>query len=229
MLASAPSLTDQVYNAIVDEICGGRLSSGSRLVQERLAERFGVSRQPVQQAMVRLKADGIVEELGRRGLFVTALDAGRMRDHYGVRAALDGWAAKTAAQRISGDPELSMSIGRQGRAALKAGRAAAGAGDVAAQVRCDDAFHFLIYAASGNPMLATTAEPHWRFLRRAMGVVLRKVEPPREIWRQHGAIFDAVMAGDGAAAEERAVAHVMHVAGRLASILETCGAEEAAS
>ena len=51
ILKSQPSLTDQVYDAIVDQICEGALSAGSHLVQEQLAERLGVSRQPVQQAM----------------------------------------------------------------------------------------------------------------------------------------------------------------------------------
>ncbi len=99
MLKNNPSLTDQVYNAIVDEICDGRVEPGTHFVQARLAERYGISRQPIQQAMARLKADGMVEELGRRGLFVAPLDPVRMRDHYGVRAALDGWPARTAAQR----------------------------------------------------------------------------------------------------------------------------------
>jgi DNA-binding transcriptional MocR family regulator len=55
MLQTARSLVDQVYDAIVDDICGGRLEAGTHLVQERLAERFGISRQPIQHAMARLK------------------------------------------------------------------------------------------------------------------------------------------------------------------------------
>ena len=83
MLHTAPSLTDQIYHAIVDEICDGRLAPGAHLVQDALARRFGVSRQPVHQAMARLRADGMVEEAGRRGLFVAALDLARMRQHCG--------------------------------------------------------------------------------------------------------------------------------------------------
>ncbi len=54
VLQTAPSLTEQVYDAIVDEISDGRLAPGMHLVQEQLARRLGVSRQPVQQAMARL-------------------------------------------------------------------------------------------------------------------------------------------------------------------------------
>ena len=225
MLANAPSLVDQVYEAIVDEICSGQLAPGSHLVQERLAERFGVSRQPVQHAMVRLKADGIVEELGRRGLFVAPLDAARMRQHYSIRAALDGLAARGAAERVAADKACKAEAARDGRAALAAGRAAVAAGDTAAQVRSDDAFHALLYRASGNPMIAATAEPHWRFLRRAMGAVYRTVQPPKDIWRRHAAILDAVLDGDAEAARSLAVAHAEDAAVRLGDILEATGME----
>ena len=140
MLKTAPSLSDQIYDQIVDEICYGRLLPGSHLVQERLAARFEVSRQPVQQAMNRLRADGLVEELGRRGLFVAPLDPSRMRDHYGIRSALDGWAARTAAKRVLDVPSHAASVVQRGREVLATGDAAVGAGDIAAQVRADDAF-----------------------------------------------------------------------------------------
>ncbi|GMG82386.1 GntR family transcriptional regulator [Paralimibaculum aggregatum] len=219
MLQPAPSLSDQVYDAIVDEVCNGRLAPGTHLVQERLAERFGVSRQPVQQAMSRLKADGIVEEIGRRGLFVSRLDPGRMRDHYGIRGALDGWAARTAAVRAGADRAFRQALGDDGRSLLAAGRAAAAAGDVAALVRHDLDFHFLLYGASGNALLAPTAEPHWRFLRRAMGDVHRIAEAPEAIWAQHAAILEAVLEGDGAAAERAAILHVENAARLLARVL----------
>lgn len=219
MLETAPSLTDQIHDAIVAEICDGRLAPGTHLVQERLAERFGVSRQPIQQAMARLRADGLVEECGRRGLFVTALDPARMREHYGIRAALDGWAARAAARRIAAEPVLKGALAEEGRHIFEAARRAVAAGDVLALMRCDDAFHFLVYRASGNAMVATTAEPHWRFLRRAMVDVLREAEAPAEIWRQHGEIFAAITAGDAEAAERLAVTHVERAAALLAAVL----------
>ncbi|NIR59688.1 MAG: GntR family transcriptional regulator, partial [Gammaproteobacteria bacterium] len=77
-------LAEQVYQAILDEICDGTLSPGAHLVQEQLAERLGVSRQPIQQAIALLKADGLVEEAGKRGVRVTPLDATAMRHHYEI-------------------------------------------------------------------------------------------------------------------------------------------------
>ncbi len=219
VLPPQPSLTQQVYEAIVEEICDGSLEAGAHLVQEQLAARFGVSRQPIQQAMALLKADGMVEEIGRRGLQVTPLDLALVRHHYDIRAALDGLAARAAAQRAAAVPGAASEIGLRGRAILKQGQSAVAAGDVAAQVRADAAFHGLIYESSGNPLLAGTAEPHWRFLRRAMGEVLRSVNAPQEIWRQHAGILGAIVGGDAADAERLAVEHDIVAARALCASL----------
>lgn len=216
----APSLADQVYDALVDEICDGRLAPGTHLRQEQLAGRLGVSRQPIQQAMTLLKADGMLEELGRRGLFVTRLDCTRMRQHYGVRAALDGYAARGAAGRAAADPAFAVAARDEVAAILDAGRDAVAAGTAAEQIRLDEALHQLIYAWSGNPMIGSSAAPHWRFLRRAMGDVLRQARTPTEIWTQHAAIADAILAGDAAAAERLALGHVEDAAELLASVLD---------
>ncbi len=219
MIATAPSLPDQIYDALVDEIAEGALAPGTHLIQERLAARFGVSRQPVQQAMTRLRADGVVEELGRRGLFVAKLDAERMRRHYGVRAALDGWSARRAALRCAAEPERRDAVSKDADALFAAAQAAIAAADTILQVRCDQAFHVMLYAASGNPMIASAAEPHWRFLRRAMADVLRQAGGPEQIWRQHEAVAQAVLDGDAVAADRLAVSHVEHAADRLADAL----------
>jgi DNA-binding GntR family transcriptional regulator len=220
ILKAQPSLSDQVYDAIVDEICDGTLPAGSHLVQEQLAKRLRVSRQPVQQAMALLKADGMVEEVGRRGLWVTPLDADLMRRHYDIRAALDGLAARMAATRVAAAQELGGRFARSASDILERGEQAVADGDVAGQVRHDMALHTLIYEMSGNPLLALTAEPHWRFLRRAMGEVLRRATLPREIWRQHAEIVDAIAGGDADRAETLMVDHDLAAAKTLRAALD---------
>jgi len=226
ILKSQPSLTDQVYDAIVDQICEGALPAGSHLVQEQLAERLGVSRQPVQQAMALLKADGMVEEVGRRGLWVTPLDADLMRHHYDIRATLDGLAARMAAARIAAALELGARFAQSAGDILERGEQAVANGDVAGQVRHDMALHTLIYDMSGNPLLARTAEPHWRFLRRAMGEVLRRATLPREIWRQHAEIVDAIAGGDTDRAETLMVDHDLAAAKTLRAALDAPAADK---
>lgn len=218
-LRPQPSLAQQVYDAIVDEICEGRLEAGAHLVQEQLASQLGVSRQPVQQAMTLLKADGMVEEIGMRGLQVTALDLDLMRHHYDIRASLDGIAARKAAIRARDVEGVAAEIEARGREIMRCGVAAVEQAAVRDQIRYDAALHALFYESSGNPLLARTAEPHWRFLRRAMGEVLRHAQLPGEIWRQHAEIVDAVVGGDPDRAEALIVDHDMQAADTLCAAL----------
>jgi DNA-binding GntR family transcriptional regulator len=219
-ITARPTRTEQVYQAILDEICEGALAPGTHLVQENLAMKLGVSRQPVQQAMAMLKNDGLVQELGARGLYVAPLDLAMMRRHYEIRAVLDGLAARLAAGRAAVSTSDAAEIRRRGAAIIEAGHAAVAAGAVKRMVRRDVEFHGLIYEWSGNPLLAGTAEPHWRYLRRVMGEVMRHADRPEVIWRQHERILDAIVRGDAAVAEARAVEHVERAAGMLARALE---------
>ena len=92
---------------------------------------------------------------------------------------------------------------------------AVAAGKVSEQIRHDEAFHRLVYEFSGNPLIAGSAESHWRFLRRVMGDVLRREETPRAIWRQHAEILDAIVGGDPDLAEQRVLDHARGAAGEL--------------
>ena len=219
LLKPNPNLADQVYDTLVDEICGGALPAGAHLVQEQVADRMGVSRQPVQQAMARLKADGIVEEIGRRGLWVAPLDPDLMRHHYDIRAVLDGLAARLAAGRVRTEADVGETFRHRADAILSAGTRAVETADTAEQVRQDRALHALVYEMSGNPLLERTAEPHWRFLQRAMGEVLRQATLPKEIWRQHAEIADAIAAGDPDTAERLMADHDLGAARTLHSAL----------
>src|SRR6201991_3963 len=94
-----PTLVEQVVNAIVSEIVDGELPSNSRLIQDDLARAYGVSRQPVQQALLLLRDRGLVREAAGRGLIVSPLDVDFVRNLYEIRAMLDGLAARLAAER----------------------------------------------------------------------------------------------------------------------------------
>ena len=216
-IRSTPALADQVYQAILDDICSGGLTPGTHLKQEQLAERLGVSRQPVQQAMALLKADGLVEEVGRRGLRVSELDVETMHHHYEVRALFDGLAARNTALRIAKDTNLRGAFQTQVRSILDAGAMAVNNGVVPEMIRQDELLHKLFYEFSGNPLLAATAEPHWRYLRRVMGDVLREAEPPHDIWDQHEAIVNATLDGKPATAEKLMSEHARRAAELLAS------------
>lgn len=216
LLTPQPSLVEQAYDALLGEIADGTLRPSTHLVQEELATRYGVSRQPIQQALLLLKSDGLVQDAGRRGLAVAPLDMQMMRDRYEVRAALDALAARLAARRCAASPAIAAQTRIDGEVNIESGLAAAAAGDVKAMIARDIAFHSFIYAASGNAMIAPSAELHWRFLRRVMGEVLRGSAPSIDVWQQHRDILNAIVSGDAEAAEERIVQHIRSAGDRLA-------------
>lgn len=208
-LSAIPSLTERVYGAILDEILDGTLRPGEHLVQEQLAENLGVSRQPIQQAMVLLKADGLVEEIGKRGVAVARLDLTRMRHHYDVRALFDAFAAAKAAEAVREGRLRREEVTAGAQPILAAGKQAIKNESTRDLIHHDEALHALIYKLSGNAVIAAAAEPNWRFLRRAMAEVLRHAEPPHAIWRQHQEIVDAVCAGDVPLAGQLARDHIV--------------------
>jgi DNA-binding GntR family transcriptional regulator len=212
---SLPTLAEQVVNAIVSEIVAGELPANSRLIQDELARAYGVSRQPVQQALLLLRDRGLVREAPGRGLIVSPLDVGFVRNLYEIRAMLDGLAARLAAERGA---ERAKS---GGPAFIELGRAAVERGSLNDQIEADMKFHAFLNELSGNPMIGETTAPHWPYLRRVMGEVLRDdVQMPRTILREHEAILDAVIAGDGATAEMLSRGHISRAADIFVQRLE---------
>jgi DNA-binding GntR family transcriptional regulator len=200
-LASAPPLAEQVRDAVLAEITSGRLAPGARIIQEQLAQSLGVSRQPVQQALLLLRDQGVLREAPGRGLEVAPLDADQVAHVYELRTVVEGLAAQRAARHA---PERAA---RQGPALIRAGRQATANASVPRLVAADRRFHEFVYELSGNPLLASTMAVHWTTTERVMSEVLQRDETPMDIWDQHAAILDAIAAGDADRAEALARAH----------------------
>ena len=220
-LALAPPLVEQVRDAILDEIAGGRLAAGSRVIQEQVAQQLGVSRQPVQQALLLLRELGVLRDAPGRGLEVAPLVPDEVEHIYELRAVLEGLEARRAAERGA------ARAARDGPAVIAAGRAAVASGELSAMVAADQRFHRFLYELSGNPLLAPAMAAHWTQLQRAMAEVLVRDERPRDIWDQHAAILDAVAAGDAAGAEAQACAHLTQAAGYMVARLRAAAAASA--
>lgn len=206
-LQTAPDLVDRVYRVLLDAISEGSLAPGAKLTQEEIAEQLAVSRQPVLQALRLLKKDGLVHDAPGRGVVVAPLDAERIAQVYEVRGALDGLAARLAAEhRAVLDPRL-----------VEDGRRAARGTDIKAMIEADIAFHTAIYAASGNPLIGESARAHWVHLRRVMGAVLQAAPQREALWDEHAAIAAAIAAGDA----PRAAGLIDHHALRASDNLRT--------
>ncbi len=202
-----PTLVEQVVNAIVSEIVDGELPSNSRLIQDELARAYGVSRQPIQQALLLLRDRGLVREAPGRGLIVSPIDPDFVGKLYEVRAMLDELAARLAAERGAERAKI------EGPAYLDAGRAAVASGSLNEQIEADMNFHAFINELSENSLIGETTAPHWPYLRRVMGEVLRDdAQMPQTILAEHVAILDAIIAGDGAHAEMLSRDHISRAA-----------------
>jgi DNA-binding GntR family transcriptional regulator len=204
-----PNLIDQVYARILEAISDRTLPPGHRIRQNELAEKLGVSRQPVSHALHLLHRQGLVAESGRRGFEVTGLDPLRIRQLYEVRGAIDALAAKLAAGRAKTD-----AAGRaQLEAALRAGRTTDEKTPLARLIALDVDFHCAIYRLAGNPAIEEMIAPQWPHMRRSMATVLAELDYRDSAWREHAAIAAHILAGQAKAAEAAALAHAL-TAGR---------------
>lgn len=205
-LGTEPRLIDRVYDRLVMAIATGRLPEGGRVKQEEVAEMLGISRQPVSHALQLLKYRGLLVEHGRRGLAVAPLEAVRIRGLYQVREALDGLAARLAAERVRegwAQPDEVAAF----RKTLREGATLEAGSPVSAFMRTDAAFHRALYALSGNHEIENTVAEQWPQFMRSMAVVLEDHAIHGKIWGEHEDIADAVCAGDPETAEDRARDH----------------------
>ena len=208
-IAPSPQLGESVYQTIRDAICDGRLQPDERVVQDELAQRLGVSRQPVHLALQQLRKEGFLTETGRRGLVVAPLDPAFARQVYELRAALDGPVAAAAAGRARSDTRAD------GERIIRAGRAAVANGDLGAMASADFAFHDFIYELAGNTVIAAAARSNWHHVRRSIMLLAQTPTKLGPFWNEHEQILQAIAAGDAAAAERLARQHALSSMGVL--------------
>ncbi len=205
-LITQPNLVEQVRDAILEEIASGQFAPGDRIIQEQIAQALGVSRQPVQQALVLLRNQGVLKDAPGRGLLVAQLDPDYVQHMYDMRAVIEGLAARRAA-------ELGAErAAKAGPALIEAGRKAVAAGSVAKMIVADMRFHEFIYGLSGNPLISSVLDTHLTYTQRVMGEVLMSDEKPRDIWDQHEAILKAIAKGDSERAETLVRSHLTQAA-----------------
>lgn len=218
-------LTDTVYDQVLALVQQEKLSAGDRLPGEHaLAERFGVSRPVVRQALARLRAEGRVTAARGAGHFVSdapvpkSIDYGPIqgipdvRSFLEFRCILEGESAALAAQ--SRDARL--------RAAITARRKALDAAQQRGEpgVEEDIAFHAAIAKASENRYLILTIAALMEHTRVAIRLV-RELSPQplmhrwRDVRAEHLRIDEAIAARDAAAAREAMTQHLRSGIGRL--------------
>lgn len=140
-------LRDVVFNTLRQAILKGELEPGERLMEIQLAERLGVSRTPIREAIRKLELEGLVLMIPRRGAEVAKISEKNLRDVLEVRRSLEELAIDLACQRIQ-EEELETL-----REAQKEFAAAIAAGDAMEIAQTDEKFHEIIYSGTGNQKL----------------------------------------------------------------------------
>lgn len=193
-------LRDVVLDEIRGRIVAGAYAPGVRLVEDRVAQDLGVSRNPVREALRVLEAEGFVEMIPRRGAVVARLSDREVEDIFECRTALEALAARLAARHAT-DADMARI-----REVLAAAELAVGRGDGLLLVELNTRFHQLVIDAAANKYLSELLAPmrgrlQWIF---SQSVGIRGQDSLDE----HVRLADAIERRDESAAAALAVAHI---------------------
>jgi DNA-binding GntR family transcriptional regulator len=194
------ALRDAVLTELRRRIVNGDYAPGERLTEDRLASDFGVSRNPVREALRIAQADGLVTSLPRKGAVVATPDASTVSDLFAVRASLETVAARLAAERATDHDVAEL------RALVDAAKEATERDDFSRVAELNSELHLRVIAISGNRWLSSISSSmylhvHWIFRAGA------ELRAPHS-WHEHVRLVDAVEARDPDEAEAAARAHV---------------------
>jgi DNA-binding GntR family transcriptional regulator len=222
-------LKDAVYAQILEKILDGTLPAGYPLREGELAARFGVSKTPLRDALVRLQADGLVSIPPYRSAVVVGYSQQDLREIYEVRELVEGACAREAALTISTDDLAELSQLMRGSAACIAGGEIL-PGQEESLAALIDRFDVIMYAQCRNrrinEMVGNIRNHIQRIGRLTTRIPGRMVKSVRE----HQAIYEAIVQRDGAAAEAAMRRHILSVmADQLANIANSAGLATAPS
>ena len=204
------SSTELVYANLHDAITTGALVPGQRLIEARLAERMGVSRAPLREAMQKLAAEGLLENLPRRGVVVAVLRREDAAEIYGLRTALECWAAREAC-RVATETDLGSLV-----AVVHEMETSSNDSDVELLSGEDVTFHRRICEMAANRRLLrawTGNLNHIRLLsRQVIGTLYADLH---QVPQRHERIMEALNDRQPDAAERLVREHIESVAARV--------------
>ncbi|WP_136441178.1 GntR family transcriptional regulator [Pacificoceanicola onchidii] len=179
------------YTLILEAIDSGVYRPGDRLVESELAERFGVSRTPIREALQRLETQNLLTRDGR-SLIVASLDHNQMAELYAVRCELEGLAARLAARHATEEEiQVLTDMIEEDRALLD---------DPSALSRANRRFHKMIHLASHNRFLVQQLDLVHRSMALMATTSLAADGRGEVALAEHAAIVDAISKRDEDAA-----------------------------
>ncbi|WP_111429731.1 GntR family transcriptional regulator [Rhodobacteraceae bacterium DSL-40] len=190
---------DGAYARLLSELREGRLNPGDRLRETELAERLGMSRTPVREAIRQLEADGVVTHVPRQGACIRTLDYAEVMELYEMRSVLEGTAARLAA-RAASDIEIEELVNMNQQLAKL--------GSAPEAFILNRQFHAALLDAAKNRFLARSIHALQKALMILGPTTLTEPDRAEKAVEEHFGILDAIKARDGAFAETAMRAHI---------------------
>jgi DNA-binding GntR family transcriptional regulator len=233
-VSDAGTKADDIAAALEEAIVSGELAPGTVLRQEQLSERFTVSRTPIREALRRLAALGLVSFVPNRGVRVRTLSREELREAFLVRAELESLATELATPRMTDEQLADLDKAEHRFAELTSRllrRVRAHTEDpsvVGDWVRANHAFHDVIYAAAGAPLIERLAKDARRtFLSQGIWAAGSELDELYQLnVAQHRAIRHAIAARNPQGASALAREHVLHSGRLLEAILDQVEARQ---
>jgi DNA-binding GntR family transcriptional regulator len=203
----------KLREAIEESIATGAFAPGMHLDETDLAQRFGVSRTPLREALIQLASVGIVVMRPRRGAVVAEVTPQRLLEMFEVMAELEAMCGRLAARRMSDADHDALNR------AHRACQAACLAEDPDAYYQENEKFHYAIYAGTHSGFLIEQATAMHRRLRPYRRLQLRVRNRLPTSFSEHERIVEALMQANPEAAAERLREHILVQGERFADLL----------
>ncbi|MBU2582908.1 MAG: GntR family transcriptional regulator [Alphaproteobacteria bacterium] len=213
----------QLATVLEEQIASGGLAPGTRLEEVALAERFGVSRTPIREALRLLSASGLIELRPRRGALVASLSLDRMLDMLEVMAEMEATCASFAARRMTEAERASLR--HQHLVCGKAGDS----GDSDHYYEENALFHAIITQGAHNSFLLDEVQRLRRRLQPYRRLQLRVGGRIEASFAEHTRITEAIVSGDANAAAEAMRQHVSVQGDRFGDWLSAINSEKLVS
>jgi DNA-binding GntR family transcriptional regulator len=216
-LTTGPTLSDQAYDALRDDITSGQLKPGQRVTERALAARLGVSATPVREALQRLEHERLIERDSVRAIRIAEPTVTRLHELALIESALRGAAARLAAERAT-DADIRRMREDCDEAEALVARAAEAGLDHWSESRTRDVlqvtrgFHQRVNVAARSEtlidMIATVTAFDFAFRLRASSAAHHDLASLRHSLGEHRAVVEAIEARDGDAADEIMRRHI---------------------
>ena len=195
-------LRDVVFNTLRQGILTGELKPGERLMEIHLANKLGVSRTPIREAIRKLELEGLVTMIPRRGAEVAQITEKSLKDVLEVRRALDALSVELACDRIN-DEELAA-LGK----ACESFEKAVSTGDPKKIAQADVEFHNIIVKAAGNTRLVQLINNLSEQMYRYRFEYIKDVSTHEQLIAEHRILFDCIRNKDKTTAAKTAKLHI---------------------